>query len=74
MSAIVLFFCQITFFQKFGTIVMLSMLFATAATFLLFLPLLDAAGPEGNFGDVLAPCRARAAAQKPPPQPPQEMN
>ena len=52
-------FCQITFFQKFGTIVMLSMLFATVATFFLFLPLLDALGPVGNFGDVLAPCRRR---------------
>ena len=52
-------FCQITFFQKFGTIVMLSMAFATVATFFLFLPLLDALGPVGNFGNVLAPCRRR---------------
>ena len=63
-SAIVLFFCQIIFFNKFGTIVMLSMVFATVITFGLYLPMLDALGPEGNFGDVLALFRrvtARAA-------------
>jgi len=52
LSAVILFFCEITFFQKFGTIVLLSMIFAMIATFMLYVPLLDAAGPEGNFGNV----------------------
>jgi len=50
-SAIVLFFCQITFFNKFGTIVALSMAFALAVTFAMYLPMLDLAGPVGDVGD-----------------------
>ena len=64
MSAIVLFFCQITFFNKFGTIVMLSMLFSTVITFMLFVPLLDASGPQGKFGEVAALCTRWSKAGK----------
>lgn len=55
-SAVILFFAQITFFNKFGLIVMLSMLFSLTATFLMYVPMLDAVGPQGSFGSVAA-CR-----------------
>ena len=59
-SAIILFFAQITFFNKFGLIVMLSMVIAVSVTFMLYVPLLDALGPNGHQGDVwrwIAKCR-----------------
>ena len=62
-SAIILFFAQITFFNKFGLIVMLSMVIAVLTTFLLYVPILDALGPQGHQGDVwhwIAKCRKKA--------------
>jgi len=58
MSAIILFFCTISFFVKFGTIVMLSMVYALVITFGLYAALLDAAGPQRGFGDVARMSRA----------------
>mmetsp|Transcript_663 Transcript_663/g.2163 ORF Transcript_663/g.2163 Transcript_663/m.2163 type:complete len:1123 (-) Transcript_663:1104-4472(-) len=53
-SAVVLQFCTITFFVKFGTIIMLSTTIACGVTFFMFVPMLDAAGPTGRWGDMWA--------------------
>ena len=51
-SACVLFFCTITFFQKFGTIVMISMICAINVSLLFYVSLLATIGPQGSFGDI----------------------
>ena len=58
-SAVILFFAQITFFNKFGLIVMLSMVFSLLATFLMYVPMLDAIGPQREVGNVGVLCRKR---------------
>ena len=60
LSGVWLWGCVITFFNKFGLIVMLSMVIAVSVTFMLYVPLLDALGPNGHQGDVwrwIAKCR-----------------
>ena len=52
LSALVLFFCTITFFKKFGTIIMISMVCAIIVSLLFYVSLLLTLGPEGNFGDL----------------------
>ena len=51
-SASALFFCTITFFQKFGTIVMTSMICALCVSLAFYVALLLTVGPEGSFGDI----------------------
>jgi predicted RND superfamily exporter protein len=51
-SACVLFFCTITFFQKFGTIVMISMVCALCVSLAFYVALLSVLGPEGSFGNI----------------------
>ena len=41
-----MFFCTISFFQKFGTILMLTMLHAMLGTFVVFISLADSLGPS----------------------------
>lgn len=45
-AGIVMFFCTISFFQKFGTILMLTMLHAMLGTFVVFISLADSLGPS----------------------------
>ena len=51
-SASALFFCTITFFQKFGTIVMTSMICALCVSLAFYVALLLTVGPKGSFGDI----------------------
>jgi len=51
-SACLLFFCTITFFQKFGTIVMISMICAFWVSLVFCVALLLVFGPEGSFGNI----------------------
>ena len=51
-SGLILLWCTITFFSKFGIVLLLTMGYALAVAFLFFTSLLLIAGPEGRWGDL----------------------
>jgi len=51
-SVLMLFFCQITFFAKFGQYVFVNIVASLLVTFTTFLVLLMVIGPKGHMGDI----------------------
>ncbi|KAK3246752.1 hypothetical protein CYMTET_43724, partial [Cymbomonas tetramitiformis] len=51
-ASMMLFFCQLLFFSKFGTIMMLAMGMSLAMAFIFLVSVCIVAGPEGNFGQI----------------------
>ena len=60
----VMYGCTITFFLRFGTILLLTMVYAILTAVFFFLALTNAAGPQGHFGS-LAPVCALLFRSKP---------
>ena len=58
----VMYGCTILFFLRFGTILVLTMVYAILASIFFFLAITNVAGPQGNFCSLAPLCGGRKAA------------
>ncbi len=66
-SATVMLFCQVTFFTKFALILLMTILHATAGSFIVYLVLTDCFGPSNPtklFDSVVKKCFGRGAKEE----------